>query len=235
MPRLHKSMNSKNGKRDNNRCVQVTRISRNTCETRCATSKLEAKSGVNVNQDNADDLCKAQGNDGQVITTKTQCWNTNNHTHKSSANTAEQKANNKKNYCWCGAGSHGLSIQSKEWHHANNKDCAGITTNGHKASVTQRKLSKISGNNVQRNGHQNIDADLLKNNGLIARNKALSYQEVSAKDKECNKNCIDGIASRHSKLTALTIFSTKTSDNYWVVVVIAWIHFSHVSLLTLSR
>ena len=235
MSRLHKSMNSKDGKRNNNCGVQVACISRNTRETRCATSKLEAKSRVNIYQDNTDNLCKAQSNDGQVITAKTKCWNTNNHTHQSGANAAEQKTHNKKNNCRCRAGGHGLSIQTKEWHHANDKDCAGITTNGHKASVTQRKLSQITSNNVQRNGHQNIHANLLKNNGLIARNKTLSYQEVSTKDKECNKNCIDGIASRHSELTTLTIFSTKTSDNYGVVVIIAWIHFSHVSLLTLSR
>ena len=101
MPRLHKSMNSKNGKRNNNCSVQVAGIGWDACQAGSTTRELESKSRVDVNQDNADDLCKAQGNNGQVITTKTQCWNTNNHTHKSSANTAEQKANNKKNYCWC--------------------------------------------------------------------------------------------------------------------------------------
>ena len=235
MSRLHKSVNSKDGKRNDNCRVQVAGIGWDACQAGSTARELESKSRVNVYQNNADNFCKAQSNDGQVITTKTKCWNTNNHTHQSGTNAAKQKAHNKKNNCRCRAGGHGLSIQTKEWHHANDKDCAGITTNGHKASVAQRKLSQISGNNVQRNGHQNIYANLLKNNGLIARNKALSYQEVSTKDKERNKNCIDGIASRHSELTTLTIFSTKTSDNYGVVVIIAWIHFSHVSLLTLSR
>ena len=81
MSRLHKSMNSKDGKRNNNCGVQVARIGWDACQTGSTARELKSKSRVNVNQNNADDFCKAQGNDGQVITAKTKCWNTNNHTH----------------------------------------------------------------------------------------------------------------------------------------------------------
>ncbi len=38
-----------------------------------------------------------------IVTAKTKCWNTNNHTHQSGANAAKQKAHNKKNNCRCRA------------------------------------------------------------------------------------------------------------------------------------
>ena len=104
--------------------------------------------------DGSDDFSKSQGDNGQVVSPKAQHRNTDQKTKGRCHKTPAQKGNAK------GKG-HRKKGQAK------GKKSSGIGPDGHKSGMPQRKLSKKSRNQVQRDRQNNINSNGHKKGAVL--------------------------------------------------------------------
>ena len=113
-------------------------------QTLGAVEQLEAQHIINVVQGDADDLAKAQRQDGQIVAGQAQGGDADKHPEQPGDYPCQHQTDGKGDAL---GQARGFGEQG-----------AGIGTHRHKTGMTQRQLPQITGGNVQRDGQNDIDA-----------------------------------------------------------------------------
>ena len=147
-----------------------------------AVEKGKAQDVVDVVQGDADDLAKAQRQDGQIVAAQAQGWDADQHAEQAGHQRAQGQARRKGNRLRPGAvfGEQG----------------AGVGAHRHKAGVAQRQLAQVAGGHVQGDGQDDIDAHQQQDFILVGAQDA-GRQGLQREKEQDHQHGIDEIAHRH--------------------------------------
>ena len=109
-----------------------------------AIEQLEAQHIIDVVQGNADDLAKAQRQDGQIVAGQAQGWDADEHTEQTGHDAGQHQTDGK-----------GDTVRQRA---ELGEQGAGVGTHGHETGMAQRQLPQIAGGNVQGDRQDDIDA-----------------------------------------------------------------------------
>ena len=142
--------------------VKEARVLGDAREALGAAGELKAQDVVDVEHDHADDLGKAEGDDGQVVALEAQRGDADDEAADGGADAAEEQPKHKEKDGGGAAGGHVGCRDAHDGHHAHDEDGAGVAADAHEAGVAQRELAQVAGGDVQRDGHDDVDAHLLE-------------------------------------------------------------------------
>ena len=141
---LHHGVDEEAGDDHTQEYIPVVGVLGDVLQALCAVEQLEAQHIINVVQGDADDLAKAQRQDGQIVAGQAQGGDADEHPEQPGHDPCQNQTDNKGN----ALGQVGILRKQR----------AGIGTHGHKTGVTQRQLPQITGGNVQRDSQNDVDA-----------------------------------------------------------------------------
>jgi hypothetical protein len=84
-------------------------------------------------------------------------------------------------------------------HHPHDEDGARVATHGHEAGVAKRQLAEVAGRDVERDGQDDVDADLLDDARLVAAHHAAIDHELAHDEKDHDEKGVDQIAHGHGE------------------------------------
>ncbi len=149
--------------------------------------------------DHADDLGKAQGNDGQVVALEAQRRDADDEAAEGGAHATEDDAEHKEERGGWGARGKVARGHAHRVHHPHDEDGAGVATHRHEAGMAERQLAEVAGRDVERDGEDDVDANLLDDAGLVAAHHAAVDHELAHDEEHYDEDCVDQIAHGHGE------------------------------------
>ena len=152
--------------------------------------QLEAQHIVDVVQGDADDLAKAQGQNGQIVTGQTQGRHADDHAEQTGRQAGQHQADDKGD----AAGQRAVLGEQS----------AGVGTHSHETGMAQRQLAQITGGNVQRDGQNDVDAHGEQHLVLIG-GKHVAGEEGQHHEQQSHQHQIHQVAHGHFERFAFGI------------------------------
>ena len=147
-----------------------------------AVKERKAKDVVDVVEGDADDLAKAQRQDGQVVAAQTQGRDADQDAEHTGHGGAQGQARRKGHRLRQGAvfGEQG----------------AGVGAHRHKAGMAQGQLPQIAGGHVERDGQDDVDAHQQQHLVLVGAEHILADQ-LQTQEHQHHQHGVDDVAHRH--------------------------------------
>ena len=142
----------------------------------------EAQDVVDVVEGDADDLAKAEGQDGEVVAAQPQGRDADQHAEQAGHGGAEGEPRRK------GDGLRPGAVFGEQG--------AGVGAHRHKAGVAQRQLPQVAGGDVQRDGQDDVDAHQQQHLVLVGA-EHIGAQQLQPNEQQRHQHGVDQVAHRH--------------------------------------
>ena len=130
-------------------------ILRDALQTGCAVGEVRADDGVDIRQDDTDDLAEAQGDDGQIVAAQAKRRDTDDNTENTGNHCADddsgQNVRNKRGSI--------AFLQKCSRRRCLHENTARVSADCHETRVPQRQLAEVAGRDVQGHCKDDVDTD----------------------------------------------------------------------------
>ena len=190
MAALHHGVDGKAGNDHADEHIGEVGILGDVLQALGTVEQLEAQHIIDVVQGDADDLAKAQRQDGQIITGQAQSRNADQHAEQARHDAGQHQTHDKSD-------TGGQIAVFRE-------QGAGVSTHGHETGVAQRQLAQITGGNVQRDSQNDVDAHGEKHLVLVGGQHVLG-EEGQAHEQQSHQHGVHQVAHGHFERFAFGI------------------------------
>ena len=199
MAGFHHHVDDQAGKRHTDKHQSKAGDLGNLLKTRRAVGKFKAQHRVNIGQHHADDLAKAQGNDGQIVTPQPQGRDTDDKAKEPRHHSGQYQSRNdvgQARQSIPGAN----QVAQRSCLHINT---AGVSPHRHETGMAQRQLAQIAGSHIQGHRQNDVDADSHQNAGPVIGDDSLRNQGNEYTPQSYRQQNIDNIAQRHGDVDSI--------------------------------
>ena len=190
MAALHHGVDGKAGNDHTDEHIGEVGILGDVLQALGTVEQLEAQHIIDVVQGDADDLAKAQRQDGQIITGQAQSRNADQHAEQARHDAGQHQTHDKSD-------TGGQIAVFRE-------QGTGVSTHGHETGMAQRQLAQITGGNVQRDSQNDVDAHGEKHLVLVGGQHVLG-EEGQAHEQQSHQHGVHQVAHGHFERFAFGI------------------------------
>ncbi len=199
MARLHHRVDEEERDGDHHEGVEEARVAGDAREALGAAREVEAQDAVDVEHDHADDLGEAEGDDGEVVALQAQGGDADDHAADGGHDAAEEQAAGEEGRGGGAARDEVARAHAEDGLQAHDEDGAGVASHRHEAGVAQRQLAQVARGDVERDGHDDVDADLLQHRGLVAADGTAVDEQLAHDEEREHEEGVYGVAHGHGE------------------------------------